>query len=73
MEFGTTGASTKPTMICYFYKYLKSSVQVNMDKQNQASTNIKKKVQRVVNLEAIVDLSSSGIIWDLDTRCSKRH
>lgn len=64
IEFGTIGASNKPTMICYFEKSLKSSIKVKIEKQDQVSASFKELIQKAVNGKAKIDLKFNIMIWE---------
>ena len=60
-------------MIRYFREGLKSSIKVEMEQQDRASTSFEEMVQRAVNAEAKAGLRSSTMVRDSDARCPRGH
>ena len=60
-------------MICYFWKGLKPSINVEMKQQNRESTNFEEIVQRAANAEVKAGLRSSIIVQEADAYCFRGH
>ena len=60
-------------MICYFREGLKLSIKVEMEQQDQESTNFEEIVQSAANAEVKASLRSSTMVRDLDIRYSRSH
>ena len=60
-------------MICYFWEGLKSSIKVEIEQQNRASTSFEEIVQRMVNAEAKTSLRLSIMVQDADFCYPRGH
>ena len=72
-EFNTIGTPNKLTIICSFWKGLKSFIKVEIEQQDRASTSFKEIVQRAVNAETKAGLRSSIMVWNADSHCPRSY
>ena len=72
-EFDSIQTPDKLTMICYFWKRLKSSIKVEIEQQDRKSMDFEEMMQRAVNAKAKAGLRASTMVRESDARCPRGH
>ena len=73
VKFDSIETPDKLTMIRYFWEDFKPSIKVEIEQQDQATTNFKEIISKAVNRETKEGLKFSTVGWNLDACCFKGY